>query len=277
MKTLISALMIGSVAVIGAYKAEAQETGASELVRVGAGLPGRGYDKYAQSLQQRLKVSRINSEVVNLAGSEEIAIALCEDEIDVAPLQIDALYQASLTGCNINVAGLYGSEYAFLMFPPGSKSDELSDLDENSVILTDNIGSGSDLFIRQLQAIDAGPDGDQDSWSKAKVTNGELTAAGGILASGQADAIVLVTSPKSAIMQQLIGEGFEPGEMDSGSADLAKIRGQEIYVEKKVQVPGYGNAWSYEVKSVIGTRPGLESSLPAQTYRRLLAEAAKRQ
>ena len=67
----------------------------ADPVRIGAGVPGKGYDRYAQGLVTSLRVARIDAVVENFAGSEEIATAICKGEADLGPMQIDAFWSAS--------------------------------------------------------------------------------------------------------------------------------------------------------------------------------------
>lgn len=222
---------------------------------IATGKPGGGYDRRALQIEQRLEQRGIIATVTNLAGSDEISLALCGGRADLGILQIDAIYARSLEGCQMKAVGSYGAEAALILFPPRADHDELSDLGPGSAVLVDTIGSGSELFWRTIVRIETGEDGSGDEWALARVVNDPLSLANTSAEMGEIDAVVLVRKPDSADVQALLGQGWVLGELWDRDINDLEFNGAPLYRSEKMKVPTPGSktlkAWGYEVRSFI--------------------------
>ena len=89
-------MKITTIALLG-ITTLAANTAVSE--NIGAGRDGWGYDRRAEAFVQQI---RGDWQVVNFAGSEDIARAVCEDnDTPLGIMQIDAMVQMKREGCTL--------------------------------------------------------------------------------------------------------------------------------------------------------------------------------
>lgn len=218
---------------------------------IAAGKDGWGYDRRATELVKQL---RSGWDVANFNGSEDIARAVCASsgmteavvdnqpaQVDTAAIpvgivQIDAMLQMSQEGCTLEALGIYpAQEYAFIMFPPDGYN-ELDDLGEGNSILVGEPGSGAALFWRTIVGIEKGENGNNSNWSKATPVYGPFSLANTKASMGQIDAAILVTSPDAKIIQDLLTEGWEIGELDDKDIDDFKFGRGSLYERSGIRV-----------------------------------------
>lgn len=223
-------------------------------VSIATGKVGGGYDKATKQIATRLEQRGIKSTVTNLDGSDAISLAVCGGRADIGPMQIDAIYARANEGCDLKAIASYGSEYAFLMLPPRSEYDELSDLKSTDTILADTVGSGSDLWVRTAMKIENGDDGDKDDWAKATVLNDPLELAQAGADMGEVSAVIIVRKPNSPDVTRLLDMGWKFGELYDKDIDDLKFKGSPLYRGEQVEVFGGGKRhknYVYEVRSLI--------------------------
>lgn len=227
----------------------------AEVLTIATGKAGGGYDRRALQIEQRLEQRAIETEVVNLNGSDEISLAVCAGRADIGLMQIDAIFARSLEGCQMKAVASYGAEVALLFFPPRSPHDELGDLGPGTAVLVDTIGSGSELFWRTLVKIETGDQGGNDSWAQARAVNDPLELANASAEMGEIQAVLLVRKADSADVQALLGQGWKLGELWDRDVNKVQFNGAELYRAEKLQVPTPGGktvwAWGYEVRSFV--------------------------
>ncbi|QCP84359.1 hypothetical protein EYE35_01305 [Cereibacter sphaeroides] len=227
---------------------------AAEPLTIATGKAGGGYDARAQQIAQRLYQRGTEAEVANLNGSDEISLAVCGGRADVGLMQIDAMYARSLEGCTMKPVAVYGTEYAFLLFPPRSSKDELSDLGASDAILVDTIGSGTDLFWRTIVKIENSDDGSKDAWASARAVNDPLELAQASAEMGDIAAVLLVRKPDSPHITRLLDLGWTLGEMWDRDINDLSFNGGSLYIAEKATVQ-FGKrrfrAWAYAVRSFI--------------------------
>jgi hypothetical protein len=208
---------------------------------IGVGQEGRGYEARGLNMVEQL---RGDWTTVNFTGSEDIARAVCGDtfvpttnqqtlveqglEAPVVGIaQIDAIYTMGLENCNLQTLAEYPSqEYAFILFPPGSSYNELSDLGEGDRVLVDQVGSGTSLFWQTIVRIEQ-EHGDGSEWMNATPVNGATAFADGEAALGNIDAMIMVTSSDSTeVLNFLDNLDWELGELyDKDINDMQFGRG----------------------------------------------------
>lgn len=227
----------------------------AEPLLIATGKPGGGYDRRAIQIEQRLEQRGIEAQILNLNGSDEIALAVCAGRAALGIMQIDAIYARSLEGCQMKAVASYGSEVAVLLFPPRAKLDELSDLGPGSAVLVDTIGSGSDLFWRTLVKIETGEQGSGDGWAQARAVNDPLELANASAEMGEIHAVLLVRKPDSPDVQALLGQGWKVGELWDRNIDDLEFNGGKLYLSEKLTIPTPGGktvkAWGYTVRSFV--------------------------
>lgn len=205
---------------------------------IAVGQEGRGYEAKGKALAGQLQNGW---NVKNFTGSEDIARAVCDssNETPIGIAQIDAVRVMEAEGCVLQTIGIYPSiEYAFIMFPPKG-GDSLSDLDETSSILVDQIGSGTALFWQTIVGIEA-EHGNGSSWADAKPVYSNIVFAETMAATGEIDALILVGNPNSQDVYDLIAAGWELGEFSDKDINDLKFRGSSLYSRETVvvDVPG---------------------------------------
>ncbi|WNL50727.1 TRAP transporter solute receptor [Ruegeria phage RpAliso] len=209
---------------------------------IAVGQEGRGYEAFGKQMVQRLG-DRLPSEIVNYEGSDDISRAVCDGDADMGIMQIDAIYARSLEGCNLRVVGTYGTEYAYLLFPPDGGSD-LGDLGENKKILVDTIGSGTDLFWHTAVSIETGEHGNKSSWSKTTPVNDPIFIAQTLADMGEIDAALMVTTPTSTELKELIDAGWTLGKLKDKDIDDQQFNGSSLYPREDAEVAGTGGFFS---------------------------------
>jgi tripartite-type tricarboxylate transporter receptor subunit TctC len=202
-------------------------------ISIGAGKPGGGYDSYAQSLATRVAQRQIAATVVNYNGSDEISLALCSNNVQVAPVQIDAIYARAAEGCELKPIGVYEGEYAVMMVPPKSPINELEDLTENSVVMVDTIGSGSELFANTIKSIELGDEGSKNKWAKFQVNNDPVELAHAAAGIGDVDALILVRRLHSdsglTEIRSLLRLGWTFAELYDKDLNDVSFNGKPLY------------------------------------------------
>jgi TRAP-type uncharacterized transport system substrate-binding protein len=222
---------------------------------IAAGKIGGGYDRFAIALETRLDQNGLQSSVVNLNGSNEITLALCNGDAEVGITQNDALFARALTGCVLEPVGIYGDEVAVIMFPPNSPADALDNLDANSRILVDTIGSGSELFWKTIRMIEQGDQGTNDDWAAAQPVTDILAMANTLAYSNKIDAVIMVQKTDSAEIQNLLSLGWSIGELWDRDINDQLFGGGPLYTSNKVtfNTPSGSTtkAYVYNVKSMV--------------------------
>lgn len=230
-------------------------TAQAEILTIATGKAGGGYDKRAQEIALRLEQRGLPVEIVNLNGSDEISLAVCGGRAGIGLMQIDAIYARALDGgCDLKPVGVYGTEYAMLLIPPGADKDELSEFGADDAVLADTIGSGSDLWLRTAIRIETGDDGDSDDWSKLRIVNDPLELAHASATMGEIAGVVLVRKPGSPDVVRLLELGWTLGYLWDRDLDDLQFKGQPLYAGEKIEVQANSvksRNWAYQVRSFI--------------------------
>ena len=195
---------------------------------------------------------------VNYEGSDDISRAVCDGSADMGIMQIDAIYTRQKEGCRLRVVGTYGSEYAYLLVPAGSKYDELSDFGAGTKILVDTIGSGTDLFWQTVVSIETGENGNKSTWSNATAINDPVFIAETLAELKEIDAVLMVTTPTSVELKNLIAGGWELAEFYDKDINDEVFNGDSLYPREDAEIAGTGG-WlsgntsndSYVVRSFV--------------------------
>ncbi|WP_138469664.1 hypothetical protein [Poseidonocella sp. HB161398] len=235
---LIPALLALSAA---AAPALAQSGSDDMTVHVAVGQQGRGYEKRGQEIAQRLEQRGHQVSVDNYEGSDAISLAVCDGRAAVGLMQIDAIFAREQEGCELKTVGTYGNEYAFILFPPDSRMNELSDLDEGDRILVDTIGSGTELFWRTIVGIETGDMGNKSNWSKATPVHDLTLLAPTMAQQGEIDAMLMVGVAGNEEVTKLLESGWELGELYDKDINDMEFRGKSLYAREnvKMEVPGH--------------------------------------
>jgi hypothetical protein len=224
---------------------------------IATGKAGGGYDAAARTLEQRIKQRGTDAVVLNMNGSDEISLALCSGRAEIGFMQIDAIYARALEGCVLQPSGIYGVEKAFLLLPPKSKMDELSDLSEATRVLVDTVGSGSELFWRTIVRIENSDYGNKQAWSRAKMITEAAKTANTLADFGDIDAVLLVRKPESRDVTDLLDLGWKLGELWDKDIDDLKFNGKPLYEGSKIIMKTSNGAkaknYVYDVRSYIVT------------------------
>ena len=223
-------------------------------VTIATGKSGGGYDKASQILSQRAKQRGIENNVVNYNGSDEISLALCQGKAQVGYMQIDAFYQRAKDGCTLKAIANYGTEQAFILFPPKSKYDELGDLSEKDTVLVDTVGSGSELFARTIQKIEK-DEGNGSKWANFSMNTDGLDIAPAAGEMGDVQAVIMVRKPNSPDMVRLLDLGWSLGELWDKNIDDLSFNGNPLYSSQKVTlIDSSGKkhkGYAYDVSSFV--------------------------
>lgn len=226
-------------------------------ITIGAGQPGRGYDKNAHKMVERMKDGVIAS-VVNFEGSDAISKAVCSGEVDVGITQIDGIYARQKDGCTLKVVGIYGTEHVYLMVPPGSEIGQLSDLTAKSHIQVDTIGSGTDLYWQTIVGIENGPDGNQSGWQKAQPVNDIAVMAQTNASFGTINAVLFVTGTDSTDVKTLYDAGWTLVPVYDKDLNDLVFNNTSLYPAEDAEIVGTGGVFSgdesadsYAVRSYI--------------------------
>lgn len=220
----------------------------AEPLTIAAGKPGGGYDAKAQQMATRLEQRNVDTTVVNMNGSDEISLAVCSGKADMGIMQIDAAFARSMDGCTMKAVANYGTEVAVLLVPPKAKIQKLKNFTVENRILVDTIGSGTDLFWRTIVAIDQGPDGSKDEWSKAQAVNDPLALAQPLASMNDIQAVLLVRKSQSSDISNLLSAGWTVAELWDKDVNHQMFNGVALYE------PISGDlGWIYKVRSFIMT------------------------
>lgn len=248
-------ILLATAAVIGMAIPAAADT------IIAVGQEGRGYEAFGKKMVERL-VGKLPAEIKNYEGSDAISRAVCDGEAQVGIMQIDAIYARQKEGCSLRVVGTYGTEYAYMLVPPGSKIDELHDLAAGNKILVDTVGSGTDLFWNTIVSIETGPQGNKSGWSKAASVNDPVFLAPSMADLGEIDAVLIVGTTKSKDVKELIDAGWELVAIDDKDINDEVFNGSSLYPREDAEIEGTGG-WlsgnesntSYAIRSfvVVGT------------------------
>ncbi len=259
---LIPALMALSAAT--AAPAFAQSEPGEDAVHIAVGQQGRGYEKRGEEIAQRLGQRGYEVWIDNYEGSDAISLAVCGGRATVGIMQIDAIYAREQEGCELKTVANYGNEYAFLIFPPDSRMDELSDLDEGDRILVDMIGSGTELFWRTIVSIETGEHGNSSNWASATPVHDLTLLAPSLAEAGEIDAMLMVGISGNEEVTKLLESGWELGKLYDKDINDMDFRGKSLYAREdvKMEVPGHffdERNDAYVVPSYIVIGAGLQS------------------
>ena len=236
---------------------------AADLV-IAAGKKGGGYHKKAEEIAVRLEQRGHDVEVVNFNGSDEITLAMCKGEAQIGIGQIDAVDARRLEGCRLHPAADYGTEFALLLFPPGTKQRQrkLSKLNETNSLLVDTIGSGSDLFWRTIVRIENSDDGNRSDWSKVSPVHEMPELATSLANFGEIDGLLLVRLPTSPEIINLLDDGWKLGQLYDKDINDYVFNNSSLYEPQAISIKGkkyHKGGKGYEVKSFILTTADVKS------------------
>jgi TRAP-type uncharacterized transport system substrate-binding protein len=259
---LLAALAVSTM--LAAPMAMAQDAAtATTTVRLAAASQGGGYDGAMRNLQAQMNRQGDSFDVTvqNLDGSEAIVNALCSGLADFGPAQKDA-YRAG--GCDLRPVGVYGAEYTQIFFPPGSRYDELSDLDGSHTILVGNIGSGAALTWDTMVSIETGEHGNNSDWSQVAPLYESPDSAEGYAATGEIDAVFIVAKQDHPVVTRLMAAGWEPGWVEDKDVNDLEFNGAPLYNRVSLDYEGF---WSsrevYEVQTIYLVSPTFAAENPA--------------
>jgi hypothetical protein len=227
------------------------------------GVKGGGYDADTRIMAKRVAQRGIETQIENRAGSDDITLQACQDPLSVWTAQIDALWVREMKdGCYLPVLAEYGTEMAMIFFPPGSKHDELSDLDETSTIFVTGVGSGSELFARTIQFIEK-EHGRGDAWSNATLETGDMRRINALASRDKVDAAIIVRLLTSDDITKLIDAGWSLGWLKDKDIDDLLYGDSPLYTGTKIKWSAPGNktthkGYGYEVRSYVGTTETVE-------------------
>ena len=215
---------------------------AADTFAIGVGQEGRGYEAFGKEVTARLK--DMDTKTVNYEGSDDISMAVCSGDVQGGIMQIDAIYARQKEGCSMRVVGTYGAEYAYLLVPADSDLDELHDFNGSTRVLVDTIGSGTDLFWNTIVDIETGEHGNNSTWAKAKPVNDPIFLASAMADAGEIEAVLMVTTPSSVELKELIDEGWELIALEDKDINDLEFNGGSLYPREKAEVAGTGGFFS---------------------------------
>lgn len=175
-----------------------------------AGTPGRNYDSVMKGIASQLQTQGHNVNILNLGGSEDILNALDSGKCSYGPAQKDVHYNmskknAGLSGSVTPIALLY-NEVMTMFCSADSGIDELSDVNSDTKVIIDKIGSGSALTWETMVAIEK-EFGNGSSWINASVEYSPLDEAMATISLGNADCAFGVGAVPSNWAKQLEENG----------------------------------------------------------------------
>lgn len=222
---------------------------------IAVGQEGRGYERRGLEIAQLLAERDVTAEVVNYAGSDAISRAVCAGDAQVGIMQEDAIYTRGLADCEMEVVAVYGEEMAFMLVPPDSDIDGLSDLTGESKVLTDQEGSGTDLFWHTILQIEE-TYGSGNAWTGATQVYGGTARAAALAEANRIDAVILVGNPQSEEVMDLVAKGWELGDIRDKDINDLEVNGDTLYEVEEINIdpPGWFDGQSgsgYEVESFI--------------------------
>lgn len=209
---------------------------AAQDIHIAVGQQGRGYEARGLEIGERLSQRGHEVSVDNYEGSDAISLAVCDGRATVGIMQIDAIYARAQEGCDLKTIGTYGNEYAFMLFPPDSKLDELSDLRADNKVLVDTIGSGTELFWRTIVGIETGDKGNKSKWAQAKPVHDLTVLADTMAQAGEVDALLIVGIPDNKEVLNLLEKGWELGELYDKDINDMQYRGGSLYNTETVEI-----------------------------------------
>lgn len=244
-------ILLATAAVIGMAIPAAAET------IIAVGQEGRGYEAFGKKMVERLN-GKLPASIENYEGSDAISRAVCDGAAQVGIMQIDAIYARQKEGCSLRVVGTYGTEYAYMLVPPGSSIDELHDLAAGNKILVDTVGSGTDLFWNTIVSIETGPNGNKSGWAQATSINDPVFLAPSMADLGEIDAVLIVGTTKSKDVKELIDAGWELTAIDDKDINDEVFNGSSLYPREDAEIDGTGG-WlsgnasntSYAIRSFV--------------------------
>jgi len=270
---MLKTLTLTTALVMGATAAFASD------IAIGVGQPDRGYEAFGKAMANSLSKAH-NVTVVNYEGSDDISKAVCDGDVQVGIMQIDAIHARAKEGCTMRTIGNYGQEFAYLMVPPNSDIGDLHDLDGSSKILVDTEGSGTFLFWETIVGIENGPDGNKSTWSEAVPVADFSFLASTLAASSEIDAALFVTTTGSPELKELLAEGWELAKMSDKDINDQLHNGEVLYPRETAEIEGTGgwfsgdeSAKSYVVRSFVTL--SRDTSLDRRAFQDI-ARAAKR-
>jgi hypothetical protein len=244
----------------------ATSTAYAEPLVIYAGKPNGGYDRAAQQVQQRLSQRNIEAIVENRNGSDDISLQICRNEMSAGIIQVDAAWARSTKdGCEMTILNTYGTEYAFLLVPPGSRTDELSDLSSSDTVFVDGVGSGSELTWRTMVTIEK-EHGRSNEWSEANVMTGDIRRVHALSVRGEVTAALLVRLPGSEDVQRFIQQGWTLAELWDRDLNDLQFGSKSLYRPVELTfVNSRGRSakeWVLEVDSFFVANIDLEYNAP---------------
>jgi hypothetical protein len=217
-------------------------------VTIAVGQTGRGYEAFGKNMAA-VMADRVTATVQNYDGSDSISRAVCDGKADIGIMQIDAIYTRQTEGCKLSVVGIYGREYVYLMVPPNSDIGALSDLTADSTVMTDTLGSGTDLFWNTAVSIENGPDGNQSGWQKAKKLNAPIAFAESNIELGAADAVLIVAKNDSKDVKGLIDAGWEMASFYDKDLNDFVFNGDSLYPVEEASIAKTSGFFSGDVSN----------------------------
>lgn len=179
----IASFLIASACATAALMSISSQSLAGEVTLCG-GAEGGGYDTIMRRIGNELEKRGHKVNIRNLGGSEDILNEINNGSCDYGPAQKDIHFKmkSKMTG-TLPVSLLY-EEVMLLVCTKNSGYDELSDIKEGDIILTDVIGSGSALTWETMVQIE-NEVGNKSPWSRARVDNTTpLSSASGKMSLG---------------------------------------------------------------------------------------------
>lgn len=155
-----------------------------------AGSVGRNYDSVMKSIASELNNRGYNATIRNLGGSEDILRNLDSGACDYGPAQKDIHYKlskddSSFAATVTPIVALY-NEAMTLFCTADSGIDELSDMDKDTTVIVDTIGSGSALTWQNMIDVET-EFGNKSSWVEARTIFTPLDEAQASMSLGEAD------------------------------------------------------------------------------------------
>lgn len=162
----------------------------AEDVTLCAGAKGRNYDSVMLAVGFELIKRSHTVEILNLGGSEDILNALKDGRCSYGPAQKDIFYSMSKQNMSltntVSASKLLYNEAMTMFCSSDSGIDELSDIDETTTIIIDEIGTGSALTWSTMVKIET-EYGRKDDWINAQTKYYPLRKAQAAIALGEAD------------------------------------------------------------------------------------------
>jgi TRAP-type uncharacterized transport system substrate-binding protein len=226
----------------------------ADTLVIATGKEGGRYDERAHVIAQHLTQRGSVVSVENFNGSDEISLAVCGGRASIGIAQRDALFTRFTEGCDLKPIGLFGTEYAMILFPPKSPIGNLYDLTDKDTVQVDTIGSGSELFWKTITRIEKSDEGSKDAWANAQINNDPLSLAPVNAANGDIKAVVMVRQTNNPDVTRLLSLGWKLGYLYDKNIDDQKYKDGSLYVSSKIAVRYDGSTaknWGYEIPSFI--------------------------